>query len=245
MEPAVRYAEKLLVAYAGQVPRVCETIDEFVETLGFGVTSRVIELVAGPVPDPHRAGDGEWERMLRFTWRTFGRLKWSKHENQVLQTILTVRDPESEAWPALVGRLSGRLWLKISELLPAYVPECDIGGPAESGPVAANTGRDAPATASHSSVGSAATTEAREAHAISANRSRGRISSEVAKRRAIVKNERDESTAEICKRLSDEGCRLPAKWTANFPVMRWPEAYKHRELRRRIDVMVSKDRHHA
>ncbi|HXZ10810.1 MAG TPA: hypothetical protein VEG64_00330 [Candidatus Sulfotelmatobacter sp.] len=64
---------------------------------------------------------------------------------------------------------------------------------------------------------------------------------EVAKRRAIVRSNRDIDASDLCETLDRSSVRLPAKWQeAGFKS--WRDAYKEPKYRSRIDVLFAKDR---
>ena len=65
---------------------------------------------------------------------------------------------------------------------------------------------------------------------------------EVAKRRLIVRQNPRLRASELCKRFDFETVELPSKFTSEFEVKAWEEAYKIPQLRQRIDTMVSKDK---
>lgn len=64
---------------------------------------------------------------------------------------------------------------------------------------------------------------------------------EVAKRRSLVKANRDASACDLCQIFDRERVPLPYKWQA-AGFTSWVRAYKERTYRSRIDVLVSKDR---
>jgi len=68
---------------------------------------------------------------------------------------------------------------------------------------------------------------------------------EIAKRRAIVRQNRDKPTLEICKLFdaADYPVPIPPKWDAEYGVRNWVDAYEHPGLHQNVETIVSKDRH--
>ncbi len=64
---------------------------------------------------------------------------------------------------------------------------------------------------------------------------------EVAKRRALVKANGDVKASELCEIFDRTKVPLPSKWQA-AGVQSWSQAYLNAEYRKRIDVIISKDR---
>ena len=65
---------------------------------------------------------------------------------------------------------------------------------------------------------------------------------EVAKRRAIARQNKDLPADRLCGLFDESKVPLPLKWKQEFGVASWVAAYKNKKLRLRIQPMISKDR---
>jgi hypothetical protein len=67
------------------------------------------------------------------------------------------------------------------------------------------------------------------------------VDPELAKRRALVKNNPDATASELCEIFDRQRVPLPPKWQA-AGVKSWAVGYRNAQYRSRLDVMISKDR---
>jgi len=65
---------------------------------------------------------------------------------------------------------------------------------------------------------------------------------EVAKRRAIVRQNQTETARGMCGVFDEAKVPLPSGWQEDFSVQSWEAAYRNPQLRGRIQAMISKDR---
>ena len=66
---------------------------------------------------------------------------------------------------------------------------------------------------------------------------------EIAKREAIIDQNLEMSAAKLCSQFDLFKVPLPDDWFGKFQVDTWAAAYKNRQLRGRIDSLISKARH--
>lgn len=66
---------------------------------------------------------------------------------------------------------------------------------------------------------------------------------EIVKRRTIVRQNQDTTAQEMCELFDRLNVLMPSSWRDKLFVKSWAQAYLKKELRGRIQAMISKDRH--
>ena len=65
---------------------------------------------------------------------------------------------------------------------------------------------------------------------------------DIVKRRAIIRQTRDEEHQDVCKRLDFESVPLPNGWSEKYGVSDWKEAYRSGKCRSLVQKLISTDR---